>query len=495
MSKSLDPDKCQCGAGGSALTQLFRLWMVQKRREFSWRTLLISLYFISLYAIVVCVFYGAISAQDEPLTIPVESIVAAMLVAVSIVPGDLLIKLIWRRSPVEMDDSLRSRPVPQRTWAMLVLFDTSMGFLQWMLPLAVAPVVALLLGPAMGLVSLVMAFFCTMVNALFQNCWRRAPGNQYTFPLLVGYFAWLFALYALTIVVFVTLGVAADDPSQPLSPTAVGWAGALATLLFLALNGGVGFVLHRYFCRMKNYNENSGSAAHAHTPGQVSLARMEWTAVRRSKRLRMTLLFIAPIFLLNTYLQQMPDITSELGLNSMLLFGVSFPSIMLAQYGLGVEANYAHGIWSKPWPVETILLNKFRFHSLICCVMAACCLPAVVWMDMSILTLLAVLLFSVGFFLLLMLPMCLFCSRFDLFASAFFNYQGANKQMNIYSFIIFVPMIIYFVAYHFMPTHYADALLAGLGLIGLALHQPAIKWIGSIWRRRRYSIMERWTKE
>ena len=476
------------------LTQLLRLWWVQKRRGFSWRTLFVAAYFAVLYVIVIVGIYTGLSEQIDKASLPVDISFLALMLTTAVIPGDMLMKIIWRRSPVEMDDSLRSRPVAPRQWGLFVLTDTAAGIMQWMLPLAVAFAVALFVSAGMALASLMVTYACVMVNALLQNCWRRAPGNAQTLPLLAGWLAWVMVMYALTILAGMAIGIG----SQDLPPARLGNIARLLTLLamgiVLLVDVAVCYVLHRYFCRMKNYNENAPRTHTAHATGEVSLWRMEWTAVWRSKRLRTSVLVIAPIFLFNTYTQQLPTIIADFGFNPMLLFGVAFPSVILGQYGLGVEANYAHGIWTKPWPIATILLNKFRFHSAICAIMAMCCLPAVVWLKMSLWTLIATLLFTCGVFVLLMMPMCLFCSRFDLFASAFFNYQGANKQMNIYSFIIFVPMIIYYAAHYYLSPAMANIIIAGLGILGLALHVPFIKWLARKWQSRRYAMMERWCK-
>ena len=481
----------QHGASGTVLAQLMRLWWVQRRRSFSWRTVFIAAYFAVIYACVLVGVYAGLSDQmaliDGQFKLGenlMDISFVALIVATAIVPADMLMKIIWRRSPVEMDDSLRSRPVGARQWGLFVLADTAAGAMQWMLPVAAAFAVALFVSVGMGLATLVVAFACVMVNAMTQNCWRRAPGNPQLLPLLVGWPAWWMMLNVITIAAGAAIII--SPAADAVLWTLAGMAGVVA------LDCGVCYVLHRYFCRMKNYNENTTRAHTAHAAGEVSLWRMEWTAVWRSKRLRTGVLVVAPLFLFNTYTQQMPEVLSDFGFNPMLLLGVAFPSVILGQYGLGIEANYAHGIWTKPWPVSTILLNKFRFHCAICGIMAACCLPAVIWLKMSLLTLVAALLFACGVFVLLMMPMCLYCSRFDLFSSAFFNYQGANKQMNIYSFIIFVPMIAYYAAYFLLPPLWADIVIGGLGVAGLALHQPFIGWLARKWQARRYRMMEKW---
>lgn len=473
---------------------LLRMRWIQQRRDFSWRSVFVAAYFTFLYLALVGGLYVGLREESETMTLPFEGGVLPLIIAVAIIPGDLFIKLIWRRSPVEMDDVLRSRPVGKQAWALLILTEAATSFTQWLLPLATAVVILLFFSWPLGLSTLVVSFTATMVNAMFQNCWRRAPGNEYTLPLVAGYIAWLVLAYAIVIATFVIVALVGDDASEPSNASAI-WGTVIGTAALMLFNVTVITVLHRYFCRMKNYNENATHIVRHTSKGTVDIRRMEWTAIWRSKRLRTSLLVIAPLFLLNTYLQQMPDTISTLGFNSMLILGVAFPSVIIAQYGLGIEANFIHGIWSKPWMLEGILLNKFRMYSMLCVAMAVCCLPAVIWMGMSIFTLLAVLLFSIGFFMPLMMPMSLFCSRIDLFASAFFNYQGANKQMNIYSFILFVPIIIYFATMFLLPTLVADAIMAALGLVGLAMHRPIIHWIAERWRRQRYTLMERWTKE
>jgi diacylglycerol kinase len=162
---------------------------------------------------------------------------------------------------------------------------------------------------------------------------------------------------------------------------------------------------------------------------------------------------------------------------------------------LGIEANFFSGIWTKPWSVEGILRRKYLFFCGICVFMTLLVIPAVLFMHMSPLALLAALLFSCGVFILPFMATCLFSSRMDLFASAFFNYQGGNKQLNVFSFIMFVPMIIYFGAYYLLPTLWAHLVVALLGLLGLLLHRWYIHWIATLWFKRRYAIMERWLSE
>lgn len=482
------------------LKELLRLWVLQKRRAFTWKDIFVGAYFAILFVVMVVSFYVAFRS-DPDARMPFEPVALVPLLAVAIVPGDMLMKLFWRRSPVEMDDFLRSRPVAPRDWALLVLIDTKCGFLQWLLPLCIAFVAALFVGVGWGVLALLLAFSATVVNALLQNCWRRAPGNEWTLPLAFGYLVWLVVQYVLAVGLFVVAGLAADDPSEPVRVGAVAGSTLVVSAVLLLMNSGVGYLLHRYFIRMKNYNEEAHApvAATAHRLGEVSLWSIEWVQLLRSKRLRTSFLFIAVIFVMNVYTQQLSSsvLQENLGIavNPMLLFAVGFPSIILAQWVLGIEANFCSGIWTKPWPVEGILRRKYYFFCALCCLMALCVVPACLWMGLSPLSLLAALLFSCGAFVLPLMATCLFSSRMDLFASAFFNYQGGNRQLNLFSFVIFVPLGLYYAAYFLLPPLWAHAAVASLGLIGFALHGVYIRWIASLWHRRRYEIMERWLSE
>lgn len=464
-----------------ALREILRLWLRQKRHDFHWQDVFLTLYFGGLYvALVVALYFGI---RDQLTDLPEVSLMIKVvpIVAMSIQFGDLMMKLFWRRSPVEMDDYLRTRPVAPADWSLFVLIESSQSIMQWMLALMVAFAAAFVLPWWAVIVALLLTFSVSLTNALFQNCWRRAPGNEWTLPLVFGYLVWTGIAWAAALTAF--------------------FIGAFACLALLAVNSIACYVLHRYFTHMKNHNEEMHApvTTKVHALGEASLWSIEWVQVLRSKRLRVSFIAIVIVFLLNTYLQQVnvEGMQKEfsLAVNPMLLFGIAFPSIILAQWVLGIEANFFSGIWSKPWPVEAILRRKYMFFCAICGVMALLILPAVIWMKLSPWAWLATLTFGCGIFVLPFMASCLFSSRMDLFSSAFFNYQGGNKQLNAFSFIMFIPMIIYFAAYFLLPAWGAHLLIGGLGLLGLALHRPYIHWIYTLWYKRRYKIMERWLKE
>ncbi len=464
--------------------ELLSLWLTQKQRAFSWRTFFVGL-FLALYfvGIVVGTYFGVRESLAE-FKPPFELAAIVPLMAVAIIPADLLIKIFWRHSPVEMDDYIRTRPVTHKTWTLFILFDTCMGGLQWLLPCCMAFVVAIFLPLWTAPVVLLLALSCSIVNALFQNCWRRAPGNQWTLPLVPSYMLWLLLAYGIAVACM----FAVSSSSSSL------W---LSSSLLLFLNVGAAKALLWYFGRLRNHNEEQHLPVHttARSLGDVSLWSIEWVQILRSKRLRVSVITIAVVFILNTYLQQQTASQQLNGLNIMLLFGIGFPSIILAQWVFGIEANFFSGVWTKPWSVQDILRRKYYFFCALCAIMALLILPCVIFMGMSFWIWISTFLFACGVLVLPFMATCLYSSRMDLFASAFFNYQGGNKQLNIFSFVMFIPIGIYFAAYFLLPQPWSHLAVSALGIIGFMLHRPYIHFVSTRWFTRRYDIMERWLSE
>ena len=363
-----------------ALKELIRLWATQKKHDFSWRTFLAELILPIYFVTIVLVVYFGLREDFQSMNIPFNLTAIVPLLAVSIVPADLLMKVFWRRSPVEMDDYLRSRPVSQRDWGRFILIDTSFGGLQWLMPVAITFMAGLILPWWATVLTFVLTYSCVMVNALFQNCWRRAPGNQWTLPLIPGFIAWIVTVLAVAIACFVVIEVATSDSATSQQTSSVPLLLLAFSVLLIIINVLACVSLQWFFVHLRNHNEESHAPVHAtaRSLGEVSVWSIEWVQLLRSKRLRVSFIAMAAIFLLNVYLQQVtPSMEGDVGLhvNPMLLFSIGFPSLILAQWVLGIEANFFSGIWTKPWSVEGILRRKYIFFCGICVVMSLLVVP------------------------------------------------------------------------------------------------------------------------
>lgn len=112
------------------LREILHMYLRQKRHDFHWQQIFLTVYFGGLYVAVLLAFYFGMREELAAHPVPAAVVVFVPMVAISVQLSDLLMKLFWRRSPVEMDDYLRTRPVSPRDWARFVLIDTSQSFLQ-----------------------------------------------------------------------------------------------------------------------------------------------------------------------------------------------------------------------------------------------------------------------------------------------------------------------------------------------------------------------------
>jgi hypothetical protein len=98
--------------------------------------------------------------------------------------------------------------------------------------------------------------------------------------------------------------------------------------------------------------------------------------------------------------------------------------------------------------------------------------------------------FVAGFCNLVMFPTCLFSTRIDLFSSAFFNYQGANKGVNLYSLVILIPMVMVGVLGAFTTPQITALVMFALGLLGFAIHRWVINRLVKAFMKRRYKRLQ-----
>ena len=220
---------------------------------------------------------------------------------------------------------------------------------------------------------------------------------------------------------------------------------------------------------------------------------MEYISLLRSKRLRTGELFILTIMVLQAYSQGM-NMKGDADLNSIsgifLFMAIMFSSMMLGQWVFGIEGNFFHGLMTKPISVFDMLRRKFCFFLFLNMTATLLLVPGIFLGYWKFSTLLSVSIFCAGINLLYM-PTCLFSKRIDLFSSAFFNYQGANMGVNVYAFVLLIPLAIYVCLCIFAENPLlTDGVAAGLGLIMLGLSRPIIRRVANRFMAIKYKRME-----
>ena len=243
------------------------------------------------------------------------------------------------------------------------------------------------------------------------------------------------------------------------------------------------------------YASEKSAAVKAHTvkSGTGNLVfGLQSKSFLRSKRLKTMAIYLFIFFFLEYFLQAWGDESGRLAL--FYLFGFIFlPGTMLTQYGLGIEAGFFCGIWSRPLAIRRLLTDKFRMSAILCGLAALICLPVCLIFHQSVTTPLAYALFSTGCGGVLMQVDAYNCIPFDLFGKTFFNYQGAKGTykasvmvgiMLIMALGIGLPLL--------LPGWKSELILATLGTAAIAIHRPFFRWVERKFLKDKYKYMEKY---
>ena len=462
------------------LKLLLSLRYIQWRRNFSWRKFLVVLYLVGvmLMMIVAMLFVSRDLLADQLSELPLGALSVALILMLAL--PDFILKLMWNTDAVVMDDFLRTKPVPSRVWNRFIAIVLAADPWNLLMPMFMALVGALLLPAGVTVLAVVAALVQTLMLSWLVADIHKAPDINHSLPLWVGAVVYYLGMTGLGIF----LAMMAEMFHLPGSPLT-------ELVLFIVLDIVLTGLLYLYFCHMRTYDEHEQHANTVRSVGDVTLFSTEYMSVWRSKRFRVPMIMFIILFLLQSYTFPHDDINR---MNIALYFLLSWPSLFLGQWVFGIEGNYFHGLWTKPYSVEQLLLNKYKFFILLTLGMAVLLIPAIFFMGLRPTTLLALILLLGCGQNLLMMPTCLFSTRLDLFTSSFFNYQGANMRITIYSLICFIPWAIYAICTLALPPLWGDAVMAAIGLAALAVHRPCIRKLAQKWKDNRYENMERYLK-
>lgn len=449
------------------LKLLLKLWADQKRRDFKWGRFLGQAYFFALFMIVSVIItfatYENVGAEGVEMVVP--------FIAASIIIPDFLHKLLMKHDETVMDHYLKSKPIPERSWNRFMLITNVVNFWNWAIPVMLLPFCLVFLKWTILIPSFLLFLAVSMVGGIAITAFRRAKGWTNKWPVLVAMVIWaIFAFMYSLLGVFLPWGIH-------------------VAVFFLLCFGAIA-VFYNYLCDLRRYDESQAKASRLFLTGASSLFSMEYVGVLRSKRLRSAVLILPLVFVLNSYTQVPQGRTFMF--HMMLMFAVFSPSMMLGQWVFGIEGNYFDGLWSKPIDIRTILKNKFWFYSLLNILPTLLVLPLIWIADLSPWLLPATWLFTAGLANLTLMPTALISSRIEMFQSAFFNYQGASLAVNLYGFVVIVPLALYVVCLWLLPQTTAMIILAAAGILGFALHHVVINWIASKYERNRYKNFERY---
>jgi len=458
------------------LKTLLNLWWIQKRRTFDWKRMGWFLYILLIIASGIIGGYmqmrkdGNLDMHNEVT----QKLAIPMVMTFSFL--GILMKLLMKQEAAGMDDYIKSRPILESSWNKFLIIMNLADYWNWVIPVLLFGISCFMMPIGYAFLTFLLASCVSITDGLMLTCLRKAQGWEYKLPLFVG----LLIFYIVAAVFYVVTVVINLETIAIIGMMII-------TLLFL-------LVLYKYMCSIKHYNEQKSHTSKVRSLGDISLFSMEYISVFRSKRLRQAMIFIPIIFLFQVYTQALTlksnDGIGTGGVSIFVMFAMAFPSMLLGQWVFGVEGNFFHGIMTKPLSIYDLLCKKYYFLMLINLVMIIPYIPGL-FLGYWGFDLLVETFFFCASVNIIMMPTCLFSKRIDLFSSAFFNYQGANMAINLYGFVILIPMGIYGALMLCLNnTYIAESIVASLGIIALLLHRVVLKSLAKRFMSIRYKRME-----
>ena len=163
----------------------------------------------------------------------------------------------------------------------------------------------------------------------------------------------------------------------------------------------------------------------------MSLLKMEFIYILRSKRLLFAIPYMSVLLLAGLFIGDEKDV------KIFIVLLLALPVMNLGQYILAIEANFFNGIWTKPILLKQLLETKYTFFVILTGIYTAIVFPFVLYHHLNILVFFSIALYIMFIFNLLMFPIALYSKRLDLSALTFFNTQG-------FSIMPFIHVIIFF---------------------------------------------------
>lgn len=459
------------------LRLLLRLWWLQQRRDFRWQEAIGGIYIVMLYVVVgIAFFMGYTDGGGELFEDGVPATLSAGVVLGTLLP-DMVLKMLMKRDMTAMDDYLKSRPLPEKTWNKFLLLTNLVSFWNYVLPFLMLPVLIWLLSvpQALGCFLLLLAY--SYVDGCYVTCYRKTADWMLRWPLILGWAGMCGAL-AGYMLLFAWL------PS---------WLFSLGVLGLALVVAGV---LVCYLYHLKNYGEVRHKASRFHSFSHTTLYGVQYVGLLRAKRVRNMVIMMVAIFYFDALLVAFSDM-SEVGHDPLSVYAVGvilLPSTVLSQCTFGVEANYFQGLLTKPIAISQLLRNSYYFYLSISAVMT---LLSVVFLfasdNVSVASLLA------GFCMAIVvnlcyLPTCLYSPRLEIFSNTAFGGKKGKVQVNFLGFVFLIPTGLLAGVYYLWGEQVWQVACMVLAILALALHRRVICWVARIFYARRYQRMEKYAE-
>lgn len=461
------------------LKLLLRLWWLQQRRNFHKRDAFVASYIIFLYVVMGVSFFlsftengGELKGEDMP------ALLGAGIVIGMLIP-DIIMKMVMKRDITAMDDYVKSRPVPEKIWNKFLLTTNLMSFWNYVLPLLTLPVFFYVLSASQAIASFFLFLAFSYIDGIYITCYRKATEWMLKWPLILG---WIGMFVVLVGYMFIA----------SFFPVWMGWIG------FFLLAGAVFAGLTVYLFQEKIYNERKYKVSKFRGFNHINLFSLQYIGTMRAKRIRTMVIMITAIFLFDAYLFALlpaeagHDGMDKVAMTTLYVVGaILLPSVVLSQWTFGIEANFFHGLMTKPIKVEQMLRNCFYYYMMVSALAMLLTLPFLfLQVGIGIWVLIGGFCLAV-FINLFNLPTALFSSRLEIFQTSMFSMQGANMKINLYAIAFLLPLGGMIAIYSYFGEMIWCIICVILAILSIAIHKWFITKIAAIFEKNKYKRMEK----
>ena len=461
------------------LKLLLRLWWLQQRRNFHKRDAFVASYIIFLYVVMGVSFFLSFTENGEDLEgEDLPALLGAGMVVGFLIP-DMIMKMVMKRDITAMDDYVKSRPVPEKIWNKFLLTTNLMSFWNYVLPLLTLPVFFYVLSAAQAVASFFLFLAFSYIDGIYITCYRKATEWMLKWPLILG---WIGMFVVLVGYMFIA----------SFFPVWMGWIG------FFLLAGAVFAGLTVYLFQEKIYNERKYKVSKFRGFNHINLFSLQYIGMMRAKRIRTMVIMITAIFLFDAYLFALlpaevgHDGMDKVAMTTLYVVGaILLPSVVLSQWTFGIEANFFHGLMTKPIKVDQMLRNCFYYYMVVSAIALLLTLPFLfVQVGIGIWVLIGGFCLAV-FINLFNLPTALFSSRLEIFQTSMFSMQGANMKINLYAIAFLLPLSGMIAIYSYFGEMIWCIICVILAILSIAIHKWFITKIAAIFEKNKYKRMEK----
>ncbi len=379
---------------------------------------------------------------------------------------DFLIKIIFKKDILTMPDYMKVRNISQKAWNKFIILYNITNIWNLYQIVLLSLVLYAFTKTLIATLIIILIYFVSLLNSLFLSTIRKIDCIQKKSNFAILWIVYILFLY-----------LSSKTDLKPI----------LDCIILIIINLFSYILIYRWFYKLKKYDENFSHISLKRKTENISLFSIEYISLFRSKRLMQLLLLSAILLLTGIYFYKNDPL-----LNLMCYLYLSVPTLSLGQYILGIEANYFCGIWTKPYPLKIILVNKYRFYILLNFVYLIFLIPLIVLENIDLLNIFSTWIYIGGFVNILYFPLCLFANRINLNHSTFMYNQGFSSVTFIYGILIFFFSIW---VYNYIISNFNNnisyLLLSLIGLLAYMLKDLFFSGVCYLFEMNRYKIMER----